>query len=317
MTPNTSKQSLLGEKAGLPFIQPTQRRPHIAKKMPSARHFFLTLLLGLLVTAGLANAFLKQQPLNEEQAGGESDGVVHRDDSTFSRLLNSASPQALHHFLHAYFPATYKHGVYDSDHAAMEAVHANDPELATSIVQLAKRQQSSSSNDTTAAVTSSTSTETSESSVATPTSESSTTQESTAETTSTTPSSTSTSDTPTSSTTTPTSSAQTDSQTTTTTSASSETTSTPAYLDSTLATTTTSSASTTASPRTSTFTSTLPGGAKTTITSVEVVTPGATEAASTTSGTSGSLQSGVGRALAINPMVEVVIGVLVSGALLM
>ncbi|KAI1092350.1 hypothetical protein F5B19DRAFT_213348 [Rostrohypoxylon terebratum] len=313
MTANIYEQSLLGEKAGLPFTQPTQRRRHIAKNMPSARNFFLTLLLGLLVTAGLANAFLKQQLPNEEQTEGESGDVTHRDDSTFSRLLNSASPQAIHHFLHAYFPATYKHGVYDSDHAAMEVVHANDPELATSIVQLAKRQQSSSSNDTTAAVTSSTSTETSVSSAATPTSESSTTQESTTEATSATPSSTSTSNTPTSSTATPTSSAQTESQTTTTTSESSETTSTS---DSTLATATTSSASTTASPRTSTFTSTLPGGAKTTITSVEVVTPGATEAASTTSGTSGSLQSGVGRALAVNPMVEVIIGVIVGGALL-
>ena len=56
---------------------------------------------------------------------------------------------------------------------------------------------------------------------------------------------------------------------------------------------------------------------QTTITSVAVVTPGATEAASTTSGTSGSLQSGVGRPFAVNPMVEVVIGVIVGGALLM
>ncbi|KAI1214514.1 uncharacterized protein F4807DRAFT_414 [Annulohypoxylon truncatum] len=353
MTPNLSEKSLLGEKAALPFTQSTQRRSHIVNKMPSARHCFLTLLLGLLVTAGLANALLKQQPANEDRAESESDDVVHRDDSTFSRLLSSASPQALHQFLHAYFPSTYKHGVYDSDHAAMEAVHANDPELATSIVQMAKRQQSSSGNDTTAAVTTSTSTETS---AATSTSESSTSQESTAETTSAAPSSTSTLDT-TTTTATPSSTTQTDSQTTTTTSESTETTSTSGTFtsssadltsetttvvtttlssstplivttsvsssssssssrDSTLATTTTSSAGTTTSPRTSTFTSTLPGGAKTTITSVEVVTPGATEAASTTSGTSGSLQSGAGRSLVIKPVAEVVIGVIVGGALL-
>ncbi|KAI0883326.1 uncharacterized protein GGS22DRAFT_168424 [Annulohypoxylon maeteangense] len=310
MTPNLSEQNFLGEKATLPLTQTTQRPQHVVKKMPSARHFFLTLLLGLLFTTGLANGLLKQQPSNEVHAESKPDHVVHRDDSTFSRLLSSASPQALHHFLHTYFPATYKHGVYDSDHAAMEAVHANDPELATSIVQMAKRQQSSG-NDTTAAVTTSTSTETS---AATSTSQSTTTQESTAETSSTTRSSASTSDAPTS-TVTSTSSTQTDSPTTTTTtsSGSTETTSTPG---STLATATTSSVSTTASPRTSTFTSTLPGGAKTTITSVEVVTPGASEAASTTSGTSGSLQSGVGRTVAVSPIVEVFMGVIVGGALL-
>ncbi|KAI2463123.1 hypothetical protein F4781DRAFT_145497 [Annulohypoxylon bovei var. microspora] len=310
MTPNLPEQGYPGEKAALASTQTDQRPYRIVKKMPSARRFFLTLLLGLLVTAGLANALLKQQPANEDPAESESDDVVHRDDSTFSRLLSSASPQALHQFLHAYFPATYKHGIYDSDHAAMEAVHSNDPELATSIVQMAKRQ---SGNDTTAAVSSSTSTETTD---VTSTSESSTTEAtSTAETTATTPTSTTdaTTDT-TTSTATPTSSTQTDSQTTTATSESAQTTSTPG---STLETTTsTSSVTPTTSPRTSTFTSTLPGGAKTTITSVEVVTPGASEAASTTSGTSGSLQSGSGGPLVGLPVMEAVIGAVVGGALL-
>ncbi|KAI0840310.1 hypothetical protein F5Y06DRAFT_254057 [Hypoxylon sp. FL0890] len=220
MTPISVEKSPLGEKVAIASIQTTQRRHRLVDKMPSARNFFLTILLGLLVTAGLANAMLKQQHSSEASAENEGDHVVHRDDSTFSRLLSSASPQALHGFLHAYFPETYKHGVYDSDRSAMEAVHANDPELATSIVQLAKRQQSG--NDTTSATTP-TSTETS---TITSTAESSTSQEtSTQETTSASP--TSPSDTTVVSTVTPTSSTETETPTTASTSDSTQATSTP------------------------------------------------------------------------------------------
>ncbi|XXH00369.1 hypothetical protein Hte_006713 [Hypoxylon texense] len=148
MTPSPPGKGLLGEKAVSTPTQSSHIRRRMVERMPSPRHLFLTLLLGLLVTAGLANAVLKQQPSlyddDDDSAGSDADhghDVVHHDDSTFSRLLSSASPQALHEFLHAYFPSTYKHGIYDSDHSAMEAVHATDPELATSIVQMAKRQQ--------------------------------------------------------------------------------------------------------------------------------------------------------------------------------
>lgn len=55
---------------------------------------------------------------------------------------------------------------------------------------------------------------------------------------------------------------------------------------------------------------------QTTITSVEVVTPGAPEEASTTSGSSGSLQSGLAPHAARKPVVELVIGAVVGGALL-
>ncbi|OTA84956.1 hypothetical protein M434DRAFT_165709 [Hypoxylon sp. CO27-5] len=206
MTPISIEKGLLGEKVAIASTQTTCRRRRIADRMPSARNFFLTLLLGFLVTAGLANAMLKQQHSGEEPTKSGDDHALHRDDSTFLRLLSSTSPQALHEFLHAYFPSTYKHGIYDSDHSAMEAVHANDPELATSIVQLAKRQ---SGNDTTVSATTPTSTETS---TITSTTESSTSQEtSTQETSSASP--TSPSDTTVESTVTPTTSAET--QTTT------------------------------------------------------------------------------------------------------
>ncbi|OTA61024.1 hypothetical protein K449DRAFT_66197 [Hypoxylon sp. EC38] len=110
-----------------------------------------------MTPTSIEKGFLGEKHSGEEPAKSDDDHGLHRDDSTFSRLLSSASPQVLHEFLHAYFPSTYKHGIYDSDRSAMEAVHANDPELATSIVQLAKRQ---SGNDTTVSTTTPTSTET-------------------------------------------------------------------------------------------------------------------------------------------------------------
>ncbi|KAI6090954.1 hypothetical protein F4821DRAFT_228317 [Hypoxylon rubiginosum] len=313
MSPSPPGKGLLGEKVIPPTQSPYSRHRKL-ERMPSARHIFLTLLLGLLVTAGLANAVLKQQPPpnDEDSAGNDADysgDGIHRDDSTFSRLLSSASPQAIHEFLHAYFPGTYKHGIYDSDHSAMEAVHATDPELATSIVQMAKRQ---AGNETTVPPTS------------TQAPDSSTLSTSTlVQTTTTTTPDTSTTDTTTTSPTAPsetstvvetiTTTSSTDSPTTQPTSDSTSATSTP---DSTPGTTTTSNSITSRATRTSTFTSTLPGGAKTTITSVEVVTPGAPEEASTTSGSSGSLQSGQAAPFARKPVVELVIGVVVGGALL-
>ncbi|KAF3063912.1 hypothetical protein GL218_02307 [Daldinia childiae] len=161
-----SEKGLLGEQQAT--YTPTQPkrciRHRVVEKMPSPRHFFLTLFLGLLVTAGLASAVLHQKPSGEDKVESETEHVVLRDDSTFSRLLSSTSPRAIHEFLHAYFPGTYKHGVYDSDHSAMEAIHASDPELATSIVQLAKRQSGNETITTTATSV--------ESSSAAPTSES-------------------------------------------------------------------------------------------------------------------------------------------------
>ncbi|KAI0119130.1 hypothetical protein F4814DRAFT_228064 [Daldinia grandis] len=327
-----SEKGLLGEQQAT--YTPTQHQPkrcirhRVVEKMPSPRHLFLTLFLGLLVTAGLASAVLHQKPSGEDKAGSETEHVVLRDDSTFSRLLSSASPRAIHEFLHAYFPGTYKHGVYDSDHSAMEAIHASDPELATSIVQLAKRQSGNETiTTTTTSVESSSAVPTSESestttedqtptstSVDTPTTTTTTTSDLTTESTSDVSTTTTTSDVPTTTTATTSTTDEPTTASSATSESSAETTSTP---DTTLTTATSASTpSTTRPPRTSTFTSTLPGGAKTTITSVEVVTPGAPEEASQTSEAEGSLQSGLAMLPARRPVVEVIIGAVVGGALL-
>ncbi|KAH9989041.1 hypothetical protein F4779DRAFT_266869 [Xylariaceae sp. FL0662B] len=312
---------LLGEKTA--SAQTAHRRPPrtaAKEKMPSPRNFIITLLVCLLVTAGFANAFFsKEEPCPGKDAGNQAEDAAYHDDSTFSRLLSSASPQALHEFLHAYFPGTYRHGVFDSDNAAIEAVHVNDPELATSIVQLAKRQ----GNDTTTAT--SAPTDTSATTTTTASGDTTTTQ-APPETTSTSPTSTQES---TASVETPTTT-ETDTVATSS-SVSTDATSTTGLLcccfpcsfqtvllfDTTLATTTSpSSTITTSPPRTSTFISTLPGGAQTTITSVEVVTNGGPQQATTTDTAPGSLQTGLAFRLARDQVVEVVVGAVVGAALL-
>ena len=117
------------------------RHRRITENMPSARNFILALLVGLLVTLGLASAVTPdRQPCQDGEANAYGDIEPEESPSSFSRLLSSASPEALHRFLHSHFPGTYRHGVFDSDQAAVEAIHVTDPELASSIVQLAKRQ---------------------------------------------------------------------------------------------------------------------------------------------------------------------------------
>ncbi|EFX04707.1 hypothetical protein CMQ_1635 [Grosmannia clavigera kw1407] len=59
--------------------------------------------------------------------------------SAFSRLLDAVSAESLHDLLHAYLPDTYKHGVYPSEKSALAALHRANAPLATSIVQLARR----------------------------------------------------------------------------------------------------------------------------------------------------------------------------------
>ncbi|KAL1903123.1 hypothetical protein Sste5346_000407 [Sporothrix stenoceras] len=82
--------------------------------------------------------------------------------SSFSRLLEAVSPESLHDLLHEYLPDTYKHGVYPSEKHALEAIHRENAALATSIIQLARRDlnsttsSSSPSSNTPSSTTSST-----------------------------------------------------------------------------------------------------------------------------------------------------------------
>ncbi|KAI1498478.1 hypothetical protein F5X99DRAFT_321818 [Biscogniauxia marginata] len=326
-----------------PTTHITHSRHHSARNMPSARNFFLlTLLVCLSVVAGFTNAiYFKARPCdNDHTAGSEVGDMSDQDESSFARLLTSASPEALHQLLHNYLPS-YRHGIYDSDHSALEAVHENDPELASSIVEMVKRQ---SGNDTTSeapiSTDSSNPTTTSASDLSTTTSE---------QTSATTPTSDPTSDPTTAPTTDPTtdptttlitspttvpttaqesttmvetSTAATTPVTTTATttatdlttdSTTSQPTSATSSSGSTLVTTTSSSSIT---HKTSTFTSTLPGGAVTTVTSVEVITPGTPEEATASSSASGSLQTGLAVPVARGSLVDVLAGLVIGGVIL-
>ncbi|KAH0541594.1 hypothetical protein FGG08_003942 [Glutinoglossum americanum] len=91
--------------------------------------FLLALLFTVLTTHVLAN-----ESLDDENA------------ENFQILLNSVSEDRLHAVLHDYDPTKFKHGVFQEDRTAMEAVHRDDAAMATKLIHLAKRQSNSTSS---------------------------------------------------------------------------------------------------------------------------------------------------------------------------
>ncbi|KAL6715581.1 hypothetical protein ACLMJK_006542 [Lecanora helva] len=63
-----------------------------------------------------------------------------RDLVTFQKLLDEAHPPLLHEALHEFAPKKYKHGAFPEDRTAVEVIHKEEPSVATSIVNLARRQ---------------------------------------------------------------------------------------------------------------------------------------------------------------------------------
>jgi hypothetical protein len=93
------------------------------------RHLFLfALLLAVLSTLVLA----------DELSDDES-------DANFQILLDSVPEDRLHDVLHDYDPTKFKHGVFQEDRTAIEAVHRNNPAAATKLIYLAKRQSNNTS----------------------------------------------------------------------------------------------------------------------------------------------------------------------------
>ncbi|KAK3327203.1 hypothetical protein B0T19DRAFT_156325 [Cercophora scortea] len=112
------------------------------KKMFSARRLFLTFSVCLLVLVGLASASSSRTWQRIPCHGGEAPREATEPESgplSLSSLLNAASPKALHEILQKHFPGRYQHGVWPSEREAVEAVHRVDEALATSLLQLAKR----------------------------------------------------------------------------------------------------------------------------------------------------------------------------------
>lgn len=69
-----------------------------------------------------------------EQKQEEIDDIV-----AFRQLLEQVDPPSLHEALHNYSPKKFQHGMFQEDRKAVEVIHKTQPNLATSIINLAKR----------------------------------------------------------------------------------------------------------------------------------------------------------------------------------
>jgi len=65
-----------------------------------------------------------------------------RDLEAFQKLLDQVDTPSLHEALHSFSPKKYKHGAFPEDRTAVEVIHKEEPSIATSIVNLARRQNS-------------------------------------------------------------------------------------------------------------------------------------------------------------------------------
>lgn len=76
----------------------------------------------------------------------------HQDDEKFQQLLAEVDPSTLHAVLHHHSPKKFQRGMFREDKTAVEVIHRDDAPLATSIINLAKRQEGSNGTFTNAEV---------------------------------------------------------------------------------------------------------------------------------------------------------------------
>ncbi|KAL8749452.1 MAG: hypothetical protein Q9199_007670 [Rusavskia elegans] len=98
-------------------------------------------LFGLLTVAIAEDSY--QKSLDKE---------AQSNIEEFNKLLEQVDQQALHAALHDYSPKKFKHGMFKEDRTAVEAIHREQPSVASTIVAKAKRQDIPS-NGTTPATT--------------------------------------------------------------------------------------------------------------------------------------------------------------------
>ncbi|KAK4159003.1 hypothetical protein QBC43DRAFT_327996 [Cladorrhinum sp. PSN259] len=172
-------ESQTSEKGQLPSYQdiPTDAKENIHSKTPAAleegrqsstppsapgtkmanyRRTILFLSFTWLVLYGVAlageNRLRWQKGCHKAQVSdqqSEAGTETSTESSSFAALLNGASPKSLHDLLHRHLPRQFQDGVWESEHHAVRAVHEADPALASSIVQLAKRQDNNSTTAST------------------------------------------------------------------------------------------------------------------------------------------------------------------------
>ena len=71
--------------------------------------------------------------------------VPGADVDNFQKLLDEVEPAKLHSALHDVSPKKFRDGIFSKDRTAVEALHRDDANLASSIVELAKRQDNGTS----------------------------------------------------------------------------------------------------------------------------------------------------------------------------
>ena len=85
------------------------------------------------------------QPINAE---------AQADVQAFQKLLDQVDPTALHSALHQHSPTPFRDGIFKEDRTAAEALHRDNPPLATSIVAMAKRQEPGNNSSSVVVITS-------------------------------------------------------------------------------------------------------------------------------------------------------------------
>ncbi|RFU34629.1 hypothetical protein B7463_g1728, partial [Scytalidium lignicola] len=248
----------ISEKHGVPLV--VENRNPQRTTMSRVNRF----LLGFLVLSVLTFTLISASA--DSRSPSDLGPAITNEQQEFQRLLNSVEPATLHEVLHKHLKDKFKHGVYSEDRAALEAVHKTNAAVATSLVELAKRQTGGSTTNGTISSASSASTTGAASSI--PPSEASSSPPSPSSTSTGTPTSAGSSAPPPSSTTSSTpASTPSSSATTSSTRSPSSTSSEPERSSST--------AETTAPPRFTTskviITSTLPGGDVSTVTQLTIV----------------------------------------------
>ena len=98
--------------------------------MLSIRNILSISLLLSLVTSLVHPHGVHQQPQDQEADAGFAG---------LQKLLEEVDAPSLHAALHDLSPKKFKHGMFQDDRTAVQAIHKDEPSLATSVVAVAKR----------------------------------------------------------------------------------------------------------------------------------------------------------------------------------
>ena len=105
-------------------------------KMPFFRRTTLTVLIVAFLTVAYASVPVYRRP---------QDSPSGAKDASFQELLNSVSDASLHDVLIKVYEK-YRDGVFPGDRTAMQVVHDDNAAVATSLVELARRQNTNFSS---------------------------------------------------------------------------------------------------------------------------------------------------------------------------